>query len=480
MALRLRRIAPEATCFALVAGAYLAHFALTGYDRFYWDAAHYWELGRLYGKDGGFSLFSFDDPIRGYSVGLLYYVVQQAGAALHAGDVTIIRLTGALLAATIGVVVAPRLARHLFSAAAVTWPRVLVLNALVFLFWRDHFQFPLSDFPALLAACLGVLGLLRGGRLGYLGAGLALGLAANLRPSYVLAAVGAVVVVAVLPRRPWRWLERGTAVALVLAGGFIASSPQMAINHHHRGSWSPGVPEANDVGLKVLQFGVFAQKHETYVGPRDRYPIDSVLYFDPLARHLLPRIESYDDYVRIVLTKPHTMAGSYGLHTFNGLDVRYPTPYIRDLSDRPLFLPLLQFTLVFVALARLALPDGRRQLGAISWTGIALLVLPILVTIPTAVEPRYFLSAHLLVFMLVCFGPETRAMLLRGSTLRRVGLAACYVEFMAVCLVLSEATQAQIQHPLTAADPGATASSPSFEDLERTCACDDDEALAVE
>ena len=70
-------------------------------------------------------------------------------AARWLGDVTVVKIFGALLAATLGVVVLPRLARALFPNAALSWDRILALNALLFLYWRDHFDFPLADFPAL-------------------------------------------------------------------------------------------------------------------------------------------------------------------------------------------------------------------------------------------------------------------------------------------------------------------------------------------
>ena len=48
------------------------------------------------------------------------------------------------------------------------------------------------------------------------------------------------------------------------------------------------------------------------------------------------------------------MTASYARHLFNGLDVKYPTPYIRDLDNTSTALSLLQYTLLFLALARLA------------------------------------------------------------------------------------------------------------------------------
>jgi len=248
----LRRIPPEPTCFLLVAATWATYLLVAGDDRFYYDAASYWQLGELFGQNAHFSLLAYDHPYRGYSLPLWNHGLDIVASVVEIGESTIVQLTGSLLVATLGVMVVPRLARALFSEAAVSWGRVLALNGRLFLFWRDHIGFPLSDFPALLAACVGVLGLLRATKAGYLVAGLSFGLAVNLRPAYLLAAVGAVVFATLVSRGPWKSLAHIFAPAFVLTGALVVSLPQMAINHHHRGSWSPKAREVSARGSRLL------------------------------------------------------------------------------------------------------------------------------------------------------------------------------------------------------------------------------------
>jgi hypothetical protein len=251
------------------------------------------------------------------------------------------------------------------------------------------------------------------------------------------------------------------AVALVLGGVLIASLPQMLINHHQRGSWSPLIAKGHEISLIQLWDGMHAQKYETYVGPRAGYPEPGVYYLDPATRHVLEQerispvrrsglydeFPSYQRYVRMVFNHPAEMAAAYLRRIFNGLDVRYPTPYIRDLGDTSTVVSLLQYTLMFLALARLLIPDARHALGRINWAGVVVLLIACVGAVPGAVEPRFFLPLQLLIYMLVCFGPATRISLLGGGVGRRVGLAASYVAFVMVCLTLSSATLAQLQHP---------------------------------
>lgn len=449
---RLRRIPFEFFCFPLVAGVYAVHLFLSGYDQFYYDALRYWEAGQLFDVGGHFSLLSFDYPHRGYALPLQNRGLQEVASAATLGGVTIVKIWGALLAATLGVLVLPRVARRLFPSARIDAGRVLALNGLIFLFWRDHFDFPLSDFPALLVACVALIGLLRATPAGYVVAGVGFGLAANVRPEYLPALAVSILVAAALPYRPWEWRRRGIATVLVVAGALATSLPQILINHRHHDTWSPVVPGGRDIAMLQLTDGFRAQKYETYVGDPAGYPQPEVFYLDPATLHVLDQehvseISSYGQYVRIVVHHPAELAASYGRHVFNGLDVRYPTPYIRDLDDTSIVLSLLQYTLMFMAIARMLLPDARRALGRIRWAGIVVLLSPCVTAIPGAVEPRFFLPVQMLIYMLVCFGPDPRAAFLAGGAGRRVGLAVTYVAFVLACLTLSSATLAQLEHP---------------------------------
>ena len=185
-----------------------------------------------------------------------------------------------------------------------------------------------------------------------------------------------------------------------------------------------------------------------------------VFYLDPSTRRLLeeesiapvirlnrPSFPSSSRYLRLVLEHPLAMGASYFRHVFNGLDVKYPTPYVRDLDNKPLVLSLLNYTLLFVALARLVLPDARRALGRIRWSGMVVLAGALVGVIATQAESRYYLPLTALVYLLVCFGPATRASFLGGSTVRRVAIGVAYAAFLLGCLSLSSATQEQIEFP---------------------------------
>ena len=437
--------------FALVFLAYVLYLELRGDDRFYWDALDYWDLRTHFGERG-FSLLAFDAPTRGYSLPLVNYLIGGAGEWIGLGDVASVRIFGSLLVATLGVVVAPRLARALFPGAEIGTARVLALNALVFLYWRDHLGFPLTDFPALLAASAALVCLLRATPAGYVAAGFGFMLAANMRPAYTLAAFASMVLAFALPLHGRSLPRRAGAVGLVVAGALIVALPQTLINHRHYSMWSPLAPGSRSIALLQLTQGMQLQKYETYVGDPAGYPDPSVRYRDLATTHVLAdekvtKINGLPQYAGIVLRNPAEMTASWARHVFNGLDVRYPTPYIRNLDDSSILLSLLQYTVLFAAGARLLVPTARRALGGIRWAGVAVLVVPVVSAIPGAVEPRFFLPLQLLAYMLVCFAPHTRSTLLAGSPSRRLAFAAAYAAFLVGCVTLSSATLAQLAHP---------------------------------
>ena len=442
----------EAACFSLVFLFYFLYLELAGDDRFYYDAANYWELRTHFRDSGGFSLLAFDAPTRGYSLPFINFIIDSVGARLRLGDVTTARVFGSLVAATLGVVVVPRLAGLLFGKAHVGVARVLALNGLLFLYWRDHLGFPLTDFPALLAVCAGLIGLLRATPTGYVVAGCGFMLAANMRPAYMPAALAAIVLAAAMPLHGQPLRRRAQAASLVITGALIIALPQAFINHRHQSTWSPLGPGSREISLLQLTQGMHNQKYETYVGPVDGYPGPEVFYLDPATAHVLEaegltEISSYRQYAEIAVRHPAEMAAGWTRHVFNGLDVRYSTPYVHDLEDSSVLLSLLLYTLLFVALARLLIPSARRALGRTHWVGVAVLVSPCLSAIPGAVEPRFFLPLALLAYMLVCFGPETRATLFAGSRFRRLALGVTYAAFLVGCLTLSSATLSQLEHP---------------------------------
>jgi hypothetical protein len=436
--------------FAVVFVAYVVYLRAFADPHFYWDGAAYWSLGGSFGGAGHFSLLDYDSTIRGYALPLFNRLLASIASSLGVGNVTIVQLFGALEVAVLGTLLIPALVRASWPAARVTPWRILLLNGLIFFFWRDYFGYPMSDFPAATLAIAGLYAATRRSPLGYALAGLALGLAWNVRQAYIATLVVVLVIAgarAGFRRAPRRLLRN---VGLVLVGLLVASAPQMLINHHHGFGWSLTVPDAKVIALINLSAGMQEQRYETYIGTA--YPSPGVRYLDPSTQAILREdhiasFTSYTQYARVVERHPTEMVASWWRHIFNGLDVRFATPYIRDLNGASELFSLIVYSLIFVAGARLLIPSFRRQFGKVSWPEGLALAAGIVPAIPLGAETRYYIPVQLIVYALVLFAPGTRQGWAELGRPGKVTLMTLYPVFLLFCIALSTATLALIEYP---------------------------------
>jgi hypothetical protein len=271
--------------------------------------------------------------------------------------------------------------------------------------------------------------------------------AANMRPVYlsslVVMAVGGAVIV--LRRSGWRTLAQ-PAGAFAL-GAALVSTPQLLINQRHYNQSTPLVlawlnPELpRSLYLQQLAWGLAVQKYETSVG--SDFPSARMIYDDPAGMRVLNKhgvslasgFDTYRQYLSVVLAQAPELVPLYGRHAFNGLDIRYSTPYVRQVFDSSRLLSLLNYSVLFVAL-RLIWHQRRHQLRARQALLLATLLVPCLLAMPTAIECRFFLPLHLLLYAVVCFAwpTKSRPLFLRWQ------IGAVYAVFLVVCLLLSANT----------------------------------------
>jgi hypothetical protein len=450
---------------ALVFLVYLIHLATLPQRDFVYDGAQYWSCANDFFSQGSFSLYSYTNLLRGPVLPLLLAPAARAAELGWTSKQAAMNLMGAVQAAVLSAGVAPAL----WQAAVgqrLGWARRLAFATLVFLFWRDYFSDPLSDFPGVLLLLGGLL--LAGRRyaagwawvLSALCAGVLLGATANIRPVYLPG---------VLPAAALLWWPLGPGPRLAAklggvrlgafaAGLFLASIPQMLVNHHLSGSWSP-VVQIKDPAYTVagkpnlylwqLNTGLSVQKYETNIG--QDYSRAQVKFLDPvgaavLQKHGVYEFATYSAYLEAVASQPGDFAALYARHLFNGLDVQYPRAYIRHVYRSTLWLPLLNYTLWFGALLVLAWA-GRPPQGASPAIRLVLLTLalPCLASLPIVMECRFLLPLHLLLYALVAFGwPSAwhwRAWVARPERWRLVGF---YALFLLGCLTLSATVQANL------------------------------------
>ena len=432
---------------------YALYLFSTEYINLYYDAEDYWQLGHRFVRSGRFELLGYDDAMRGYAYPLVNFGCLAVRKALNWDAVTVVKLLNSVLAGLLFGVVGPRLWQA--STGAPQLPalaRRLAWAALGFVFWRDYFNFSLSDFPSLLALGAG-LGLVQRPRLGAaLLAGAALALAVNIRPIYLAS---------VLPALGLLWVGRpqlravgasgaarlGARMAALALGAALVLAPQCLINRRHFNVATPLVlAQSKTLGihnlyLQKLKLGLLHEKYESSVG-RGALPTGQLLFLDAagaavLRAEGLTEIDTPGQYLGVVARHPLPLAGIYARHLFAGLDISHPTPYLKRWAPSRL-LQLLNYALWFGA----ALVALRRRPTAREALVLAALLLPCLAVVPMSMEVRFLLPLHLLLLALVAFG-QWPAWAFRGG--RKVALLLVFGLYLAGCFWLSNRIKQDVE-----------------------------------
>ena len=459
----LARAKPGLLAVALLLGLYASYLPFSGYDALYYDANNYWELGRQYGKTGAFQFLSFTDSLRGYFFPLLLAPLAILGPHIDCSPIALMRPLGAIMAAVLFGALGPALWRAIGvpTSSRVSLFRRLVFGVLGFALWRDYFNFSLTDFPALFALATTLWALLSGRSVGKsLLSGVALGAAVNMRP-VLLAALPFVGLLALLPepdqaspagglRRQGAWAHRG----VVALGLTLVLAPQFYLNKHHFGVGTPWVlarqpAENNGLYLKQLSWGLQYQKYETNIG-KD-YPTAEMFFLDQRGAALLNtsaggRLGGQSQYLVLALQHPLALLGVWQRHLFNGLDLQYPSPYIKKVYVRTWPLAWLNYTVLFGGLAVLLSKLKRRGASLRVWLVLAALLMPCVAAVPVAVECRFFLPLHLVLSAAVAFGAQPMRAWRTASGWQRVGWVTTYAVVVAACFMASVKAQNSLEH----------------------------------
>jgi hypothetical protein len=415
-ALAVGRSHPAIVALGISFVVVLAVGLIQGPRPFYADAQGYWELASSFTDTGHFSLLNYGDPLRGYSLPLAIYVLKLFTNGTFESESDAATLFNIVLFSLIGAVLTPRLAE-------IAWPQRrwgllprLALTVLLLVFWSGDLSYPLTDFPGLTMALVALVAISRSDRLGWmLLAGIAAGLAINLRPAYLPLIPMLFVIVAL------NWLDqrgsdhasslrRALCVSLLIAGLVLASLPQSLSEHRYFGTWDPIPGSRSAPGStqtlteEVLTKGMSAQRWDSFERPAG--VANAIAYPDPAGKRLLEqqpeqKIKTWTQYFGLIVSHPTIMIPMLVRRLVNGLDTRYSTIYVEHSPDGGLiWLRVGGWALVFLALVRLLWPAARRRLGHARWRYPLALTFCCLSPIASAIEARYMLPVVLLSYVL--------------------------------------------------------------------------------
>lgn len=413
------------------------------------DSFHYWNLADRFFEDGEFSFTNYNNGLRGYLYPFILFLIKSVGGALGMGPKQFFYLSSALYFGLFTIFLLPRAFQKIFGWRIHLWGRA-VIALLVFTFWRGHFLYPLSDFPAVTALLIGIAVLAFTLRNETAPAwafliGFFISAALNIRPAYQFSLI-VLLPFFLLQLSKLRIFRAIQWTFYLVLGASLVLLPQLRINQTHFQVRSPWVL-ARFVGeenlfVKQLFWGLGTQKYETNIG--ENYPSAAVLYEDPLIDILpasLLRDKTVSGYSRIVSRFPEEVVVSYFRHFFNGIDLFFPTPYVKNIFVDNTLLKLLNYLVWFLAAYSLLEMDGRK-IDRVQLAGALALLAPVMLAIPITVEVRFFLPIFLLAYGAIAFGIDYPALTAtvfadKWKVLRAVGLL---VLWLLVCFTLSAAT----------------------------------------
>jgi len=419
------------------------------YNPFVQDSAYYWGLANSFIIDEHFSFTNFNSELRGYVFPFSLFMIKTLAEMVQSNEKTLFYVFSSLLFTLLSIFILPWFVHTLFQ-----WKTKLlgkgVLTFALFFFWRGYFLYPLSDFPALASLLIGVVLYSKSLQnpskliLSVL-SGFFLSVALNIRPVYLVSFI-ILLAAALFFLRKCEKMQLFQWLLTFVIGCSIILLPQYLINKKHYQKNTPLVQARyadESLYIKELFWGIGTQKFETNIG--DNFPSSVVIYNDPFKLKFnktnLLREKSLSSYLKIARRFPIDMVVSYFRHLFNGLDIYFPTPYIKNIFANHMILSITNYLIWLYVIIHLAKTNLTRIMF-IQIIGILSILAPVLLAIPTAVEVRYFLSAHILAYLVIAFRFNLRPLIesVRQSPWNLLRFAIVCTFWVILCLSMSSTT----------------------------------------
>ena len=388
---------------------------------FYHDSNGYWTYGKYFEKNNHFSIANYDNALRGYLFPLLNYGIYKLGQLFHVSEVNSFRFFSSLFYGYLIIEIIPLFISEVFEKVIEYRKRIIIL-ILFFIFWRGYVLYPLTDFIAFSSIITAIMLLLRiyktkktKLRICFL-IGALLFSCLNLRPSYIITLVPILIISTFLiirikfkeEKRELTCFKSIIPISMIFFGMFFVALPQIVINNIHFQTTSPFVQmekyfNGKNLMLSKLYIGLTVQKYETYIGKEYDSSVallDDLIGKEIISSEKLTEINSYQDYFRLVLKHPVQFVQIYFKHLFNGLDIRFPTPYVVKFHSyiETTMIQLINFTLLYLTFFLFVYKLKKRTLFNNIYSNLFLLiiVLPCFISLPTEPEVRFYMPLLML------------------------------------------------------------------------------------
>ncbi len=423
-----------------------------GLQHFYYDAKRYWESGRELEVDGQFSIYNHVTQ-RGVLLPLFNYTLIEILSFLNWHEISVFKCLNTVFVCWGLWQFVPSLYAKA-TGKLFTIGQRLVLIVVFHFFWFRYISCPLSDLLCLFLLLQG-FNLLWSDKPTFVKVivvGIICGFVFNTRPIYNLLLL--VYPLFLLVNAYQSFLRKLLLSVALVAVACLISIPQVLVNQKVWGVCS--IFQATDkfygggsLYLGQLRWGLYVQKYDTYVGDTGCYKTAQVFYYHNKEQmkgewEEANKIQNYAQYIEFVVFHPFRMV-RFTKNFFNGIDLKYNTPYVYNLQPSMVF-SILNYTVWFLGMMVLLVCVKARKLKAQMWWITGFLGFTCLLSIPIAIEPRFLVAFYLLIYVLVISHAEQLALIWKSLSMRkRIGVVVLFIAFVSGCLCLSEQTYKELE-----------------------------------
>ena len=390
-----------------------------GYESYFYDCSGYRTYGNELFQNGEYNLLNISDGFRGYIFPTLLGFSEVLDSLIGIDFQPIcFKLFTSIITGYFFTWSIPKLVRDLFGCNKVIKRYKKIFNLLlIMIFFWGLFIYPLTDMLAMFLCINAVICIISAMNTEsiikkivlFALSGILLYASYNVRSIYIFSVImGFLMIMALSARREGK---RGIVYVLsFLLGIFLCSVPQIIINYHTLKKVSIMLP-TNSLMVQQLEWGMYYQRYETYVG--NVYNSPKLIFQDKSGLKILEivgNIESIKDYVLACLRYPFDFIGIYTRHIFNMFCPIYPEQYIFDLEKNRSGLFILNYSMLYVFVfwcttnVKQNMANLVRKMNIDGLMVFFILLLPSVFIMPGAVEQRFSITIYVLIcsYMTYC------------------------------------------------------------------------------
>lgn len=417
-----------------------------------YDASLYWEYGKALGWDVRNETLGF----RGYFLLYFFSMCYQLGT-LFSKEFSGYWILSSLIFALTFSIVFFMIARILDFVESDNY--ILgaggICGILFLLFFRGLFIYPLSDFYALSLSLLSIVlvyNILEKNpkwhtrTMESFALGLCLYGTYNIRTIYLFLAIAVMALLIVWQIYEKKWRELLITAPCCFGGMVLCAWPQMIINHRLFGEYAWQV-STGDLMLFQLHCGISTGRYATYIGDPSLSNVGGMFFKDGSGQAILDGAQladftSYGEWFGLILRHPLDFAGIYIRHLLNMLYPIYPNQYIKDITRDKSLLLLVFYTILFIAVFSFV---RSAKMKSKKWIWLFLILMPCICILPGAVEIRFFIALHFIIYMYATLGIKEFIMQFRENKVKYIaGYLTGFLFYIAYAGMLLATTEASV------------------------------------